>query len=298
MTPRKDHLDGLALTLLLGCCLLWGFQQALAKATLGEVPPVFQAALRLTGAAVLLGLWCWWRRVPLWERDGSWRAGLLAGGLFAGEFACMYIGLQYTTASRLTLFVYTSPFWVAVLVPWFVDTEHLSRPQWAGLLLAFAGVGLALRDGLQASAPALQWQGDLLALTAGMCWGLTTVVIRSSRLAQISAEKMLMYQLGVGAVSLSLLSMVMGEPWQWQFSAFATSSLLLQTVVGAFASYLAWMWMLGRYPATKIAVFVFLTPVFAMASGTLWLGEPLSVALLGALTLVACGIVLVNRRAT
>ena len=54
--------------------------------------------------------------------------------------------------------------------------------------------------------------------------------------------------------------------------------------------------MLGRYPATKISVFVFLTPVFAMASGALWLGEPLTIALLGALALVACGIVLVNRR--
>ena len=30
-----------------------------------------------------------------------WRAGLLAGGLFAGEFACLYIGLQHTSASLI-----------------------------------------------------------------------------------------------------------------------------------------------------------------------------------------------------
>lgn len=296
MTPRKDHLDGLAVTLLLGCCLLWGFQQALAKATLAEVPPVFQVSIRLGGAAILLLLWCRWRGVALFTRDGSWRTGVLAGALFAGEFACMYIGLQHTTASRLTLFLYTSPFWVAVLVPLFVHTERLSSMQWLGLILAFAGVSLALREGLQASAPALQWQGDLLALAGGMCWGLTTVVIRSSKLVRVSPEKLLMYQLGVGAVTLPILSALLGEPWHWQFSAFATTSLLVQTVLGAFGSYLVWMWMLGRYPATKLSVFVFLTPVFAMASGALWLGEPLTVALLGALALVAGGIVLVNRR--
>ena len=296
MTQRKDHLDGLAVILLLGCCLLWGFQQALAKATLAEVPPVFQVSIRLGGAAILLLLWCRWRGVSLFGRDGSWRAGILAGALFAAEFACMYIGLQHTTASRLTLFLYTSPFWVAVLVPLFVRTERLSSMQWLGLILAFAGVSLALREGLQASAPVLQWQGDLLALAGGMCWGLTTVVIRSSNLVRVSPEKLLMYQLGVGAITLPILSAVLGEPWHWQFSAFATTSLLVQTVLGAFGSYLVWMWMLGRYPATKISVFVFLTPVFAMASGALWLGEPLTIALLGALALVAGGIVLVNRR--
>ena len=293
---RKDHLDCLAVGLLLVCCLLWGFQQALAKATLAEVPPIFQASLRLGGATVLLWLWCQWRHIALFERDGSLKMGLLAGGLFTIEFACIYLGLQYTTASRLTLFVYTSPFWVAVLVPLLVKTEHLSRLQWAGLMLAFGGVGLALREGLMADAPPLQWQGDLMALVGGMTWGLTTVTIRGSILSKVSAEKLLFYQVGVSAAVLPLLSVLLNEPWNFQFSGFAITSLLLQTVVGAFASYLAWMWMLGRYPATKISVFVFLTPVFAMLIGALWLKEPVTLMLVVALALVAGGIVLVNLR--
>ena len=72
--------------------------------------------------------------------------------------------------------------------------------------------------------------------------------------------------------------------------------MLAQTVVGAFASYLAWMWMLGRYPATKISVFVFLTPLFALLFGHLVLGEQVTSTLLVALALVAVGIVLVNRK--
>mgnify|MGYP003343462300 FL=1 len=70
----------------------------------------------------------------------------------------------------------------------------------------------------------------------------------------------------------------------------------VQAAVGAFLSYLVWMWMLSRYPATRLSTFAFLTPVFALMSGTLWLGEPLTPSLLVALLGVALGIVLVNRR--
>ncbi len=298
MTSRKSQLDGLAISLLLGCCLFWGFQQVLVKATIPDLPPVFQAAIRFVGATLLLYLWCRWRGVRLFERDGSLFTGLLAGCLFALEFACLYAGLQFSAASRLTVFLYTSPFWVALLLPLFAPSERLRPMQWLGLAFAFSAVVFALREGLTATHNAQQWQGDLLALAAGMFWGLTTVVIRSSRLAQVSPEKLLFYQVGVSALTLPLLSLLLNEHWVWTFGAFAISSLLLQTVVGAFASYLAWMWMLGHYPATKISSFVFLTPVFALLFGSLWLHEPVTVNLIAALFMVAVGIVLVNRQPT
>ena len=55
---RKNHLDLLAVSLLMLCCLLWGGQQVLIKATLPELPAVFQAWLRLGGATLLVLLWC------------------------------------------------------------------------------------------------------------------------------------------------------------------------------------------------------------------------------------------------
>ncbi|MEP6965361.1 MAG: DMT family transporter [Polaromonas sp.] len=295
MIVRKAHLDTLAISLLLGCCLFWGLQQVLIKATIAEIPPMFQASLRLLGATVLLWLWCWWRRIALFKRDGSLAAGLLAGALFGAEFACIYLGLQYTTASRLTVFLYTSPFWVALLLPFWVKSEKLRGLQWVGLLAAFVAVAFALREGFT-DGPASTAHGDLLALLAGMAWGLTTVVIRATSLARISAEKLLFYQLAPSALAFPALSWALGEVWVWRFSPFAVTSLLLQTAIGAFASYLAWMWMLGRYPATKISVFVFFTPLFALLFGAVWLRESVTPGLLVALATVAAGIVLVNRK--
>ena len=296
MTERKAHLDALAVGLLLLCCLFWGFQQVLVKATLPELAPVFQAAVRFIGATLLLLLWCRWRGVSLLARDGTLQAGLLAGLLFSAEFACLYIGLQFTTASRLTVLLYTSPFWVALLLPLWARTERLRPLQWLGLVIAFGALAVAVGEGLVASSPPGQWLGDALALAAGLSWGLTTVTIRASRLSWVSAEKLLFYQVGVSAVTLPVLSLLLGERWHWNLSTFATTSLLLQTVVGAFASYLAWMWMLGHYPATRISVFVFLTPIFALLFGSLWLHEPVTPSLLAALAAVAVGIVLVNRK--
>ncbi len=297
---RQDQLDLLAVALLLGCCLFWGAQQVLVKATVAEVAPVFQAFVRFSLAAVVLVPWCLWRGVPLGtahEPAGAWRPGLLAGALFASEFACIYLGLQYTSASRLTVLLYSAPFWVALLLPRFHPAERLVGWQWVGLAAAFAGVALALGDGLLgAQAQPRAWIGDVLGLLAGLLWGLTTVVIRSTSLAQVAPAKQLLYQVGCSAAFLPLLSLALGERWDWHFSAFAWGSLLAQSVVGAFASYLAWMWLLAHYPATKISVFVFLTPVFALIAGAGWLGEPVTPGLLGALALVAAGIVVVNQR--
>jgi drug/metabolite transporter (DMT)-like permease len=290
--PRKDHLDALAVGILLVCCLFWGFQQVMVKVTVAELPPVFLSAVRGLGATLMLWLWCWWRGVHLFERDGSLWAGLLVGSLFAIEFAFLYIGLQHTSASRLTVFLYTSPFWVAALLPLFIRTERLRPVQWLGMVCAFAAVVFSLREGFGSG----DATGDLMGLAAGALWGLTTVAIRATNLTRISAEKLLFYQLAVSTVVLGLLSHWMGEPWNNPWSRFAIGSVVVQTVVGAFASYLAWMWMLGHYPATKISAFVFLTPLFALLFGMLWLGEAVTLTLVLSLALVAVGIVLVNRK--
>ncbi len=294
---RKPHLDSLAVTLLLGCCAFWGFQQILIKFAVTEIAPLWQASLRFWGATVLLWLWCRGRGVPLFGRDGTLGAGLLAGLLFAGEFAAIYLGLRLTSASRLTVFLYTSPFVVALLLPRLVPGERLRRVQWIGLVMAFMAVALAFSDGFRHGSAAAQWRGDALGLAAGILWGLTTLTIRGSVLGAASAEKTLFYQVAVTAAVAPLISLALGETWSLDYSSLAWGSLALQTVVGAFASYLTWMWMLRHYPATQMATFSFLTPVFALVFGVLLLGEALTPQLVLALVGVVVGITLVNRRA-
>ena len=296
MTDRKFALDTLAVVSLVGCCALWGLNQVAIKLALAEVPPLTQAAIRSLGAAGLVLGWSAWQGIALWRRDGTLRGGVLAGALFAGEFGCIFIGLQFTSASRMAVFIYLAPFVVALGMPFISRVERLSPAQVIGLLAAFGGVAYALAEGFtQPSAGPLQWLGDSLGVAAAVLWGATTLAIRGSALSQATAEKTLLYQLAISGLLLALAVPAAGEPWPTNVSAGVIGLLIFQTVVVTFASYLWWFWLIAHYPATPLAAFTLLTPVFGLLAGAVLLGEPVTARLLIALAAVAAGIYVVNR---
>jgi drug/metabolite transporter (DMT)-like permease len=293
---RKDRLDGVAIAWLVLCCALWGLNQVAAKAALAEIPPLLQAGARSLGAALLLALWARGRGLTLWRRDGSGGAGLLAGLLFAAEFACIFIGLQFTGASRMVVFIYLSPFVVALGMAWGLKQERLDGWQLLGLVAAFVGVVWAFFEGfVHPAAGPRQWLGDALGIGAALLWGLTTLVLRGSRLGTALPEKTLMYQLLVSGIALTLAGAAAGEAWPAQASVATWGWLGFQTAIVSFASYLAWFWLVRHYPATRLAAFTLLTPMFGLVAGVLLLGEPVTQRLLVALAAVSAGIALVNR---
>jgi drug/metabolite transporter (DMT)-like permease len=172
-----------------------------------------------------------------------------------------------------------------------VPSERLHPGQWLGVLVAFGGVTLAFFN----SGPNTLL-GDLCGIAAAFLWSATTVLIRATRLAQASATKTLFYQLGVSAVLLPVFSIALGERGIVALTPLALASLAYQSVIVAFASYLAWFWLLGRYLAARLSVFSFLAPMFGVVFGVLLLGEPLGPQFAVAAGLVALGIVLVNLR--
>lgn len=297
MPDRKAHLDSLAVVSLVVCSFLWGLNQVAAKVALGEVAPLVQAAVRSLGGVVLVLLWAKLRGIALFQRDGTLPGGLLAGALFAAEFACIFVGLQFTTASRMIVFIYFAPFIVALGMPFIARSERLSWVQTAGLVLAFAGVVSAFAEGFtQPASGPRQWIGDALGVLAAVLWAATTLSIRATRLATASAEKTLAYQLGVSAPLLLAAALWNGDTWPHSLSVVAAGSLAFQTVIVVFASYLLWFWLVRHYPATRLSAFTLLTPVFGLLMGVLLLDEPLTARLLLALAGVTMGMVLVNRR--
>jgi len=218
--------------------------------------------------------------------------------LFATEFACIFLGLQFTTASRMVVFIYLSPFVVALGMPFIARSERLSSVQLIGLVAAFAGVAWAFSEGFtKPAAGDKQWIGDALGVAAGVLWGATTLAIRGSKLTAAGAEKTLLYQLAISGVTLALAAAATGAPWPHYLSALAWSSLAFQVVVVSFASYLLWFWLVRHYPATRLASFTLLTPVFGLVMGSLLLDERITARLVVALIAVAAGIVVVNRPA-
>jgi len=274
---------------------LWGFQQVVIKLTAADVSVVMQAGVRSVIATVLVLAWAWRRKTALWESDGTLWPGLLAGLLFAGEFVFIYAGLEHTAASRMVVFIYLAPVLTALGLQWFVPSERLAPGQWSGVLVAFAGVVLAFWEGFDARGNT--WLGDLCGVIAAVLWAATTVLIRATSLARVTATKALFYQLGVSALLLPLASLALGEKGIVALTPLAIASFVYQGVIVAFASFLAWFWLLTRYLAARLSVFSFLAPLFGVIAGVVVLGEPLRPLFALAAALVVAGIVLVNLRA-
>src|SRR5262245_24660027 len=168
-----------AVALMLMLCLTWGFNQIAVKLVIPDIPPMLQAMIRSMGALPVLFIVGTLRGAKFFERDGPLAAGLIAGLLFGIEFVLIYQGLRFTTASRGAVFLYTTPFFVA-LGSYQVLGERLGPSQWLGLGLSFAGVALAIGVP-QPNVDAKVLLGDLLIVGGGALWAATTLLAKATR---------------------------------------------------------------------------------------------------------------------
>jgi drug/metabolite transporter (DMT)-like permease len=293
---RIQALDLTAMVILVILCASWALQQVTIKVVSQGVSPVLQSGIRSIGAMILILIWMKVRREPILERDGTLWWGIAAGLLFAWEFLLIYWGLEFTHASRAVIFLYMSPFVVALGAQLFIPGEHLRLIQVVGLCCAFAGIALAFRESLSFHTHRMLI-GDSMLAGAAVLWGATTVLVKASPLARIKPSKTLLYQLTVSAVVLPVGSMVLNEQGVVMVTPLIVGCLAYQIVWVAFITYLAWFWLIRYYPASRLASFTFLTPLFGVLAGGVLLNEPITNMLLISLVLVSTGIFMVNRPA-
>lgn len=295
----RKAVDGQAIALMTMLCMVWGMQQVAIKLAADDIATTMQIALRSGIAAVLLAI------LMLWRRDGftltdTWKPGLLAGLLFSAEFFFVGEGLRHTTASHMSVLVYSAPIFAALGLHLTLPAERLNRLQWTGILLAFSGIAITFlaRDSSEQPAEFSNMIfGDMLGLLAGLSWGATTVVIRNSGLGSAPAGQTLMYQLLVCFV-LVLAAALITDRTAINLTSTAISSLLFQGVIICFASFLIWFWLLKKYMASQLGVFSFMTPLFGILFGVVILSEPLEQSFILGATMVMSGIVLVSGERT
>jgi len=290
------QLDGLAMTLVIMLCLTWGLNQISIKVANHGLQPVFQSGLRFAIGSVIVFGWCVFRRVRLFDRDGTLPGGVIAGILFGVEFAMMAIALEYTTAARGVIFIYTMPFFVAIGAHLFVPGERMTAAGFLGLVLAFSGVVIVFFDDASVPGPMAIW-GDILSVIAGLLWAATTIVIKTTPLKSAAPEKVLLYQLVVAGIVLLPVAPAFG-PLIREITPAVVAAFTFQILLVVSVTFLVWFWLIRHYPAARLTSFTFLTPVFGVLFGGLLLGEPIGLRLPIALVLVALGIYLVNRPAT
>jgi len=221
-------LDAFAAALTFGLCVVWGFNQVIAKVALADVGPIAQTGVRSAIGVVCVLAYALAAKRRVFKIDGSEAAGALAGVLFTAEFIVLYESLRFTTAARATVFIYAAPLFVALGAALVLRSERLKPLQWLGLLLAFLGVALGMM-GRSAGGGAF---GDALALLAAALWAATTILIRATSLRRADPVKVLLYQIAAAALIAPLAASALGEPAPTHVSATTAAVLLWQGVAG------------------------------------------------------------------
>lgn len=293
MEPR-DRIDAFGAASLTLFSVLLALNQV-AIALVGEaLEPTLFAGIRSALAAGIIAAVMAARGVSFGIEPGTVGPGLLIGAVFAGEFVCLFTALDLTGVTRVSVIFYTMPLWLALIGRLVIPGERLGGVKISGLVLAFAGVAWAIASREGASGDGAL-AGDLLALGGALCWAGIALIARGSRLSGVAPEMQLMWQVVVSVPILIGVSTLMGPalraPAWWHLwpAAFcvAVSSL----------GFVFWLRLLAIYPASGVASFSFLAPLFGVALGWALLGEEVGPDLLASAALVAAGLVLINRPA-
>jgi drug/metabolite transporter (DMT)-like permease len=282
-----------AVALMLMLCLSWGFNQVAVKLALPDIPPMLQAMIRSAGALPVMLTVGWLRGVRFSEHDGSLGPGLFAGLLFGIEFALIFTGLVFTSASRAAVFLYTAPFFVALGSYQFLG-ERLSAAQWSGLALSFAGVALAIGVP-QANVDAKVLLGDLMVVGGGALWAATTLIAKGTALRKAAPEKALGYQVAVSIPILGGASWLSGETITHFPSPLSISLMVYQAIWVVGCTFVIWFALVKTYSASKLSAFTFITPLFGVLAAYFIMHDTLTLAFGAAALLVTAGLYLVNK---
>lgn len=289
---RKTQMDAFGAAALVAFALHLGFNQVVIKVTNGGFGPVFAAGIRSAGAVLVLLLWMRLRGISLSVPREAILPGIVAGALFALEFMCLFTALDFTTVSRASVIFYSMPVWLALSSHVLIPGDRLTGVRSLGFLLAMIGVALALLDRSDVTA---SLRGDLLALTAALCWTGIALCVKITPLSRVPPAQQLLFQVLVSAPIMLLAAAFTGD-FIRDLQPIHIAGMAFQIIAVASLGFLAWFWLMSIYPASSVASFSFLSPVFAVILGWLLLGEHVGLQVWVALVLVAAGIFLINRR--
>jgi drug/metabolite transporter (DMT)-like permease len=259
----------------------------------GAIDPIALGAFRFGIGFFLLLPIALLRGGTPWPARRDWPATFGLGLLFFALFPLLFnASLRYTTAARGALALSALPL-LTMAVAGILGVEPFTRRKTAGVLVAMAGVGVALLSGLH-TAPPEAWRGDLLMLCAALCMAFYSVGSRSviRRSGPLTFTSMAM---AVGALCLAAIA--------WQGGSFApaarfgTAQWLAIAYLGIFGGaigFFLWAFALGRTTPTRVAISVTVNPVAAALVGATLLGEPVRWNLVVGLAGVLVGIVIAS----
>ena len=291
---RKTRIDNAGIIMLTVFSATLGLNQALVKLVNDGFSPIFQAGLRSVCAFFIVLAFALIFKRKLTLSDGSLFPGLAIGVLFTAEFYLLFTALDYTTVSRVSLFFYTQPFWVALGAHILIEGEQLNRNRIIGLLIAISGVALCLiSDAEMASLETIK--GDVMCLVAAIFWAMIALMPRTTKISRSTPEMQLLYQLAVSGIILTSFAPMLEDPIR-NITPEILAIFSFQVIFVVSIGFIFWFWAISVYPTADMASFSLLSPLFGVFFGWIIFNDQITIEFLVALLLVVGGIVISNKK--
>src|SRR3984885_2444681 len=273
--------------------VLWGTSFLAIRIAVQEVPPLFAAGTRFFVAGILLyGFMRLRGRTK--PTASQWRSLALLGLLmFVAEYGPLFWAEKYVPSGIASVLEATLPLITMAMETWVFRRQRFHWPLLAAILLGFCGVSVLLfRNGEQQ----FGWLPCVAILAGATTWSLGSVLNRSLDLPEsrplTSGAAMLL-----GGGMLLVLSASFGELHPLpHVSLRAALALLYLIVCGSLLGFTAFVWLLARMPATRVASHAYVNPVVAVALGYFVAGEAITARTLIGTALVLASVVLILRK--
>jgi O-acetylserine/cysteine efflux transporter len=283
------------LIVLLVLCVAWGFHYVVIKTAVGEIPPIFYAAMRMSLVALALAPFLRWRA-------GQMRRIFAAALCFgAVNYALMFTGLKFATASASAIAneLYV-PF--ATILSVLLLKERIGWRRIVGIALAFAGVAVIALSRPEEASGARIGIGVGLVAAATLIEAFGAILVKKT--TGFKPWELLAWFGLIGAPCLMAITAFVERD---QMAAFAATNrtliagaVLYSAFIASIFGHTTYYWLIQRRPVSEVASSTLLTTLLAVLFSILLLGEPLTAAIAigGAMTLAGVGIVLLRAPAT
>ena len=267
---------------------IWGLNFVIIEVGLEDFPPLLLSALRYALAALPLLVLGGMPAVP-------WR-WVLAVGVAIGvvKFSLLFIGMDVGMPAGLASLVLQAQALFTVVLAAAVLRERIAGSQVAGLAIAFAGLAL-VAGGLDGVATP---EGFALVIAAAAAWGAGNLALK--RAAPEDPLRFMTTVCLVPPLPLLALSLAFEGPGEIGDAlagadARGIGAVLYLAFAATTVGWGLWGYLMGRHPASTVAPFALLVPVFGLSFGALLLGEPVTGRDVAAAVLVLGGVLLTLR---
>ena len=292
---RAEHLARLALWLVPA---LWAVNYIIARRAPGVIEPYTLAFGRWLLAGLILTAWA---RHELWAQRrmvaAVWYQYVVLG--FCGMLVCgawVYVGAKTTAAMNIALIYSASPVLIALgAVLWL--GERFRPQQVLGVVLALAGVVHVIVQGQWLALTRVQWVvGDAWILAAMVAWALYALLQKMWPSTLSATARLAAICMG-GVVVLLPCAL-----WEWQQPSTpalgwpALGLVAAAALAPGLAAYWLYGWAQKILGASRVAVTLYLGPLYAAVAAFAVLGEPMGWHHLAGAALILPGVYWVSKR--